>query len=356
MDKICAICGKSFTQMNGPNKYCSSECTSKARWKHDHKWETPDHLWHGTCIHCGAEFASNHQRKYCSDECIYQQGLDNEKSKRIKEAHICAVCGKEFYGGQNRKCCSHECSDTLKWRKDHPAWNREKAIQPITNSVMVNRIAKLYPTLEYVGGYIGECKYITVRCKICGCEFQLYERAARKKYEAQCPQCKADKEKAEQEEAERIKLIHGIILLIKQRVDYLCDVEYRTRVCAVCGRVFMAERTVTGNKYCSDACRNKIARRYSHMYSKRRRAKYEGNKENIYSEELYKKNNGTCYLCGKQCLYDDHTIIDGAFIAGDRYPTIEHIIPLSKGGKHTWDNVGLACMKCNREKRDLLLS
>jgi len=92
------------------------------------------------------------------------------------------------------------------------------------------------------------------------------------------------------------------------------------------------------------------------MYAKKRRVKYEGNKESICSEDLFKRNNGTCYLCGKQCLKNDYTIVDGSFIAGDRYPTIDHIVPLSKGGKHEWNNVGLACMKCNRKKSDQLLS
>jgi 5-methylcytosine-specific restriction endonuclease McrA len=32
--------------------------------------------------------------------------------------------------------------------------------------------------------------------------------------------------------------------------------------------------------------------------------------------------------------------------------TLEHLIPLSKGGTHTWDNVGLAHAKCNFDKSD----
>lgn len=32
--------------------------------------------------------------------------------------------------------------------------------------------------------------------------------------------------------------------------------------------------------------------------------------------------------------------------------TIDHIIPRSKGGKHTWDNVVIACESCNSRKGD----
>jgi len=34
--------------------------------------------------------------------------------------------------------------------------------------------------------------------------------------------------------------------------------------------------------------------------------------------------------------------------------TVEHIIPISKGGTHTWDNVAPAHAKCNFEKGDSL--
>lgn len=34
---------------------------------------------------------------------------------------------------------------------------------------------------------------------------------------------------------------------------------------------------------------------------------------------------------------------------------IDHVIPRSKGGAHTWDNVVAACRPCNTRKRDSLL-
>ena len=34
--------------------------------------------------------------------------------------------------------------------------------------------------------------------------------------------------------------------------------------------------------------------------------------------------------------------------------TIDHVIPRSKGGHHQWDNVVLACEKCNQRKGDKL--
>ena len=36
----------------------------------------------------------------------------------------------------------------------------------------------------------------------------------------------------------------------------------------------------------------------------------------------------------------------------DNYPTIDHVMPLAKGGMHSWDNVRLAHHGCNSAKGD----
>lgn len=36
--------------------------------------------------------------------------------------------------------------------------------------------------------------------------------------------------------------------------------------------------------------------------------------------------------------------------------SIDHVVPRSRGGQHSWDNVVAACHNCNRAKRDRLLS
>lgn len=53
---------------------------------------------------------------------------------------------------------------------------------------------------------------------------------------------------------------------------------------------------------------------------------------------LIARDKGRCGYCGK---------------AGD---TIDHILPRSRGGKHEWENVVLACKACNGKKADKLLS
>ena len=37
---------------------------------------------------------------------------------------------------------------------------------------------------------------------------------------------------------------------------------------------------------------------------------------------------------------------------GERADSIDHVVPRSKGGPHTWENVAAACRPCNLTKRD----
>lgn len=64
------------------------------------------------------------------------------------------------------------------------------------------------------------------------------------------------------------------------------------------------------------------------------------------------KYDGICQICGKPTDITD--IVNGHI--RKKYPTLDHIIPLSKGGTHTWDNIQLAHMECNSGKRDRLVS
>jgi 5-methylcytosine-specific restriction endonuclease McrA len=41
---------------------------------------------------------------------------------------------------------------------------------------------------------------------------------------------------------------------------------------------------------------------------------------------------------------------------GDTAESIDHVVPRSRGGPHSWDNVVAACRPCNVRKRDRLLN
>jgi 5-methylcytosine-specific restriction endonuclease McrA len=57
----------------------------------------------------------------------------------------------------------------------------------------------------------------------------------------------------------------------------------------------------------------------------------------VSRRELLKRDNHTCQYCGST-----------------KHLTIDHVIPRSKGGTHAWDNVVIACERCNLAKGDRL--
>lgn len=85
----------------------------------------------------------------------------------------------------------------------------------------------------------------------------------------------------------------------------------------------------------------------SHSASHYARAKLHGSPAEIgvTLPKLIKRDGLTCAICGLPCFYYG----DGL---ADLYPTIDHIVPISKGGGHTWDNVQVAHRLCNIHKGD----
>jgi 5-methylcytosine-specific restriction endonuclease McrA len=61
---------------------------------------------------------------------------------------------------------------------------------------------------------------------------------------------------------------------------------------------------------------------------------------------LRKKLGDYCYYCGIEM--DFSPAVKRVF--KDEHATIEHLIPLSRGGNHTWENCVLACQACNKRK------
>jgi len=73
-------------------------------------------------------------------------------------------------------------------------------------------------------------------------------------------------------------------------------------------------------------------------------------------EQTWKGQEGKCAYCGcKMIRFED---IQGTLMektaptCAPNYCTIDHIVPLSKGGLHEASNIVLACRRCNRKKSD----
>ena len=111
--------------------------------------------------------------------------------------------------------------------------------------------------------------------------------------------------------------------------------EYRR--CIVCGNSF---RWRYVERICSDECKKEKVR----AHSQQRRAKLLGSVvEDFTSKEIFERDNYICHLCGKR-VRKKYKFPD------TRCPTIDHIIPISRGGNHTKSNVKCAHHGCNIRK------
>lgn len=60
---------------------------------------------------------------------------------------------------------------------------------------------------------------------------------------------------------------------------------------------------------------------------------------NLTRKNILRRDNHKCAYCGR----------------GDLTFTLDHVIPKSKGGRDTWENLVTACLPCNNKKSDLNL-
>ena len=113
--------------------------------------------------------------------------------------------------------------------------------------------------------------------------------------------------------------------------------------CAVCGK------STDRPKYCSEACSRAVS---APKEKAKRRARIDSAlvDYDISLPKLFRRDKGVCWICGMMCSYKDVSIKDGQKIAGNLYPSIDHVQPLSRGGEHSWSNVRLAHRLCNLKK------
>lgn len=245
------------------------------------------------CGCCGKEFISRDiRKKFCSRRC---KDIDYKRRKgqnsRLDPCHVkCVICGKEFDTfNQSKKTCSDECSKEL---KKIGYKKRDK-----------KRSEKLHMH--------SWDEYVLIR-------------------------------KREAEQNAEIKRIEKEKYKIEHTVE---------RECKICNSLF----------YCLDketrcTCSPECSFKYKKIKDRIRKDK-RLNKNNIIDtditlDKLYKRDNGICYICGCVCDKSDYVMRDNIKICGKSYPSIDHVLPLARGGKHQWENVRLAHLGCNIDKSD----
>ena len=208
-------------------------------------------------------------------------------------------------------------------------------------------IADRMPGVEYAGNYTGCDGRVDLKCKTCGLVFNRSMISVRKRH-CSCPNCreiesnkrqeKRQKEKDEKDERDRLKRERRDLKRIESAQ------QIKINICAYCGKPFYSNGR--HRVFCSSECSE-------HSYYKTQGSDGRLNKNNIVDRDitlkkLFDRDNGICQICGKPCDYSDYRYNENnIFIAGEDYPSKDHIVPLSLGGLHSWDNIRLAHRGCN---------
>jgi hypothetical protein len=140
----------------------------------------------------------------------------------------------------------------------------------------------------------------------------------------------------------------------QRRCDADCRPPPPKSECAHCGRTF---EVTHGRKVCSVACSRAKTRarvRLDPRARERRRASRKAGKlrrrtavvETVNAITVFNRDGWRCQLCGVSTPQR----LRGTF--EPRAPELDHIIPIAKGGEHSYRNTQCACRQCNGTKGD----
>jgi hypothetical protein len=106
MTRVCDHCGGVFRTTDGRARFCSRQCSSRARPKYA-----------GTCEVCGKKFEPKVRgTKYCGHNCAAR--AYKVRQALIRPPQTCAQCGNEFRSDKPKaRFCSLVCSGKARWTK-----------------------------------------------------------------------------------------------------------------------------------------------------------------------------------------------------------------------------------------------
>lgn len=262
------------------------------------------------CERCGASFIPRHGKRFCSDACQradYADRTRGDKDKRLQSApeHVCEHCGVLFRRRRGKKnaarFCSRECGFAAK--------SNLSARQRLPESAKAMKVS-----------------FSVKRCKCANCGQRFIGIKLSDRYCSEV--CSA--------EYRRRKYV--------ARNDNGRD--RSPRPCFGCGSIFEPLYGDRRRMFCSPAC-VKLTDGYR-ARKKAAKLKRRGAVVEIVNPiEVFNRDGWRCQLCGVRTPKKLRGTYD------DRAPELDHIIPISKGGEHSYVNTQCACRRCNGLKGDV---
>ena len=312
---------------------------------------------HNTCKFCGKELSKEYNSKlYCSHECgVRYRDRKRTMKEKMATKRECRNCKVEFipnYKGAKTFDCSEKCFKEQRKKQNRERYRKENGL---SDKYDYEGVKKCKMCNEDISNMKINAMYCSASCKQRAVDRRKGHKSKEEYLKMVGKQRKQRLARLEIKAKERQKkrAISNIAKLLNKEVLRREKVIELTRPCVECGTPFynIQPHALT----CSPLCSKRRANRLQKLYNSNRLNDSNIVDKDITLQKLFDKYEGICYLCGKECDFNDKVITEeGYTIVGKTYPSIEHVIPISKNGLHSWDNVNLAHHYCNSIKSDKL--
>jgi hypothetical protein len=296
MEATCKTCGEVFNyEKNGIGRlrrYCDFCNTPK---------HSKDEQINIACERCGAVFLAGWKTRYCP-ACLHVVRCERAKHSRelAKQNGITIVVPES-------KQCGH-CKRVKPASAFTPQLDRPNGLsgwcKTCRSAGKKTRRAAESPKPPKQNGY---------HCQVCGVALIAAQR-----------HCCADVE-CKKEIARR-----------QARGYDAAKEEPKERTCKECGVTFTPEYANKHRSFCSAKCLSRNARRL--------RLSYIGEAVGPNPFFILERDGWRCYLCGVETPRELRGTLDPCA------PETDHVIPLSRGGAHTEENLRCCCKRCNARK------
>lgn len=255
----------------------------------------------------------------------------------------CAECGTQFQGRANATLCGAECRkarryrQTREWtaRTDYHAKHRAKPEVAAKRREYGRSHDKAYR----------QTVKVTATCTVCGSEWAA-DRRAKSRPVKYCSRTCASVDRhggpstpvpaRHPSRSTPVPKTHPSRQRVDQRPRFLAG------RCAHCGDWFIADR-LAFSSHADRACSPRCIKRLSE--AKRRATERNAFVERVDRFEIFERDDWTCMLCGLP-------IRRGEVAPHPQSPSIDHVVPLARGGTHEPANVQAAHFLCNALKGD----
>lgn len=242
----------------------------------------------------------------------------------MNETRKCLLCDKPFEANRKTaKFCSKYC------RLKAPKSLRER--QASTGSIQKRRHGPFnceFCNIEFMSPSLRQTTYCSRFC------FFLHKQERTKL--ARWVEERAIHRRSEERKALKAQQPEAISRYVKRKL------ERKAAGCKRCGEPKADVRGVRLSSYC-DTCRVDIAKARKAL-----RAVLTIDDTTTTLNAIFERDCGVCFYCKRQCNRLDLNATNGA--------TRDHIIPLTRDGKHIATNLVLACRSCNAKKHNRMPS